>query len=160
MEEVISRYQIAVDIEKIKQDAYQFGCLDKYVSFCPLELNASPTQVFTASYEDAYRKIKDEALTNEDWEAANKRADEIYQISLGSLDAPAYLNLVDEFYKDVIPRMLVGLEKDRDDRISSLLQEFNARAVREEAERIALLPPPPPTELELITQYKNAALVS
>ena len=43
MQEVISRYQIAVDMDKIKRDAYMYGCLEKYASFCPDELNATPT---------------------------------------------------------------------------------------------------------------------
>jgi len=72
MAEIINRYQLTVNLNKIRKDAY-FACKNNTV--CSQIVDTSDSEIANYIQSSAYRDLENTAMTNEQWQAAREKAE-------------------------------------------------------------------------------------
>ena len=68
--EIISRFRVNLNMQKLYYDAYFKGCLE--YDACKAIVKMTPDDIFNAHYRVIYDKNANEAMTNEEWEKAHE----------------------------------------------------------------------------------------
>ena len=119
MKEIISRFHVTAENFILEKDAY-LKCLN--ISSCKQTVNASPAEIFNAFYNDYYDGLTASSMTNDAWEEAHAKAEELYKLGQGLrrlqeasnefLESDEYFEKVKEFYSDLTDKQIKKLQDE------------------------------------------------
>jgi hypothetical protein len=97
----LSKFKLQLDLRKVQVFSAK-ACVKDEV--CGSIVDATPSEIFGAVYEDAIFLLSNDEMTNEEYAEMNLELERIYNISQGPLDTDDYQELVYKYYNAIEKR--------------------------------------------------------
>lgn len=99
-DEVLNRYHVSKNHLKLHKDAYWMGCMAN--TNCSETVYISTSDIINHHIAQVYNESSTTSMTNEEWEEAHAKADELHRMANGDQSSDEFFALIDEYFKDIL----------------------------------------------------------